>query len=471
MHYEIWAALIGVLLTAMALTQTFIDRFPVSSAMIYLLVGVAVSPLWLGLADFTITSSAGLIERGTEAVVLVSLFTSGLKLSAGLTDRTWLLPLRLATVAMVVTVACLALVGWRWLGMPLGGAILLGGILAPTDPVLAADVQVTGAGDRDRLRFSLTGEGGLNDGTSFPAVLIGLGLLGLHDLGEHGWRWLVIDIVWSLLGGVAVGSILGALVGRLVLHLRLKYEAAVGLDNFVSLGLVATAYGLAMLCHSSGFLAVFAAGFALRRTERRATAHLHDLPASSLKQAPPPVDANGSDAQAQAQSNPVVDDEDALPARVHEGAIAKDTAPAYLAHAVLTFNEQVERIGEAASVVIIGAVLWTIDAQNLVWWLVPLLFLLIRPLSVAVGMIGSDSLHGQRRLIAWFGIRGVGSIFYLAYALTHGVAPALGQQLTDITLLVVVSSIIIHGVSVTPLMSRYQRWITGRREQRAHRDD
>ena len=123
--------------------------------------------------------------------------------------------------------------------MPLGAAILLGGLLAPTDPVLAADVQVEHPGDRDRLRFSLTGEAALNDGSAFPFVMLGLGLLGLHELGAFGWRWLAFDVVWAVRGGLAIGWLLGMLVGRLVLYLRRTHKEAVGLDDFLGLGLIA----------------------------------------------------------------------------------------------------------------------------------------------------------------------------------------------------------------------------------------
>ena len=115
--------------------------------------------------------------------MLISLFTAGFKLKLPWQDRRWRVPVRLATVSMVLTVGGLALAGVFLLGLPLGAAVLLGAILAPTDPVLASDVQVANADDRDRLRFGLTAEGGLNDGTAFPFVMLGLGLLGLHDLG------------------------------------------------------------------------------------------------------------------------------------------------------------------------------------------------------------------------------------------------------------------------------------------------
>ena len=164
-------------------------------------------------------------------------------MSLGLSDGRWLLPLRLAIVSMLVTVALIAGAGVAWLGLPLGAAILLGGILAPTDPVLASDVQVAEPTDRDRLRFALTGEAGLNDGTAFPFVLLGLGLLGLHDLGDSLWRWLAVDVLWGVGIGIGIGAALGTLVGRFVLYLRRTHKEAVGLDNFLALGLIGLTYG------------------------------------------------------------------------------------------------------------------------------------------------------------------------------------------------------------------------------------
>src|SRR5262249_52303469 len=150
-------------------------RLPLSTAMLYLLAGVAVSPLGFGLAAMTTRSDSTLIEHLAEVVVLLSLFTSGLKLSVGLSDGRWLLPVRLAVLSMIVTVVLVTAAGVWLLGLSIGAAVLLAGILAPTDPVLASDVQVEKPSDRDRLRFALTGEAGLNDGTAFPVVLLGLG--------------------------------------------------------------------------------------------------------------------------------------------------------------------------------------------------------------------------------------------------------------------------------------------------------
>ena len=272
MEIAAWSAVVGLLLIVMALGDSLLARLPLSTSMLYLAVGAAVSPLWLGWTSIAAGTQTKALEQLAEIVVLLSLFGSGLKMSAGLSDGRWLLPLRLAILSMLVTVALVAGVGVLALGLPLGAAILLGGILAPTDPVLASDVQVADPGDRDRLRFALTGEAGLNDGTAFPLVMLGLGLLGLHDIGSFGWRWLAVDVLWAVTAGVAIGAVLGTAVGQLVLYLRRTHKEAVGLDNFLALGLVGLAYGAADLAHGYGFLAVFAAGVALRRLEQQASA-------------------------------------------------------------------------------------------------------------------------------------------------------------------------------------------------------
>ncbi len=163
MDFAVWSLLVGLLLVLMALGGTVLARLPLSTAMLYLAVGVGVGPIGLGLLWVDPAEHAHLLERLTEVVVLVSLFTAGLKLSPGLGDRRWLLPLRLATASMVLTVLAITAIGTLLLGLPLGAAVLLGGILAPTDPVLASDVQVHDPQDRDKLRFSL---GDIRDGSS-----------------------------------------------------------------------------------------------------------------------------------------------------------------------------------------------------------------------------------------------------------------------------------------------------------------
>lgn len=445
MEFAIWSVLVGVLLVLLALSSTVLSRLPLSTAMLYLLVGLAVSPFGLGLLVVDPRVHTVLLERLTEVVVLVSLFTAGLKLGPGLKDRRWLLPLRLAMTSMVLTIGAIAGLAYFFLGLPLGASVLLGAILAPTDPVLASDVQVHEHGDRDRLRFALTGEGGLNDGTAFPFVMLGLGLMGLHDIGELGWHWLVVDGLWATAAGLAVGALLGLAVGRLVLYLRRQHKEAVGLDDFLALGLIALSYGVAVLLHAYGFLAVFAAGVALRQLEQS--------------------QSKGGDSQE------AVLRASAMPDRSTAQAIAVHPhhAPAFMAQAVLGFNEQVDRIGELAIVITIGALLWWVQWDLASWWFVPLLLLGIRPLAVGLGLVGSSASRNQRWLIGWFGIRGIGSLYYLMYALNHGVSGALADQLIAVTLSVVVTSIVAHGVSVTPLMAAYEKTMRRRRGRRAAR--
>ena len=450
MEITSWSAVVGVLLIVMALGDSLLARLPLSTSMLYLLAGVAVSPLWLGWTALVPATHGKGLERMAEIVVLLSLFGSGLKMSAGFSDGRWLLPLRLAIVSMLVTVALIAGFGVLALGLPIGAAVLLGGILAPTDPVLASDVQVAEPGDRDRLRFALTGEAGLNDGTAFPVVLLGLGLLGLRDIGDIGWRWFAFDVVWGVAGGVVIGALLGTAIGQLVLYLRRTHKEAVGLDNFLSLGLIGVAYGLASLAEGYGFLAVFAAGVALRRLELKASTAV--APGKS-------VSAPAKAAARRKRSAEIAAEAHADPDASHAEQVATDPqhAPAFMAHAVLSFNEQIERIGEVAAVVAIGMLLWTVEWRLASWGFVVALLVVIRPVSAVVGLARSKTTRPQRVLIGWFGIRGIGSLYYLMYAMNHGLGRALAANLGALVFSVVVASIVVHGVSVTPLMSLYER--------------
>ncbi|HEV2126413.1 MAG TPA: cation:proton antiporter, partial [Chloroflexota bacterium] len=265
MEFTIWYVIAGALLIVMALTRTALERLPLTSSLFYWAFGLALGPAGFALIRLDPVEYAALLERLTEIVVIISLFTAGLKLRTPLSDGRWRLPARLAVLSMLVTVGLVTLAGVFLMGLPLGAAVLLGAIVAPTDPVLASDVQMKEPTDRDRLRFSLTGEGGLNDGTAFPFVMLGLGLLGLHEIGSAGWRWVGVDVVWATAAGLATGALFGTLIGRLVLFLRREHKEAVGLDEFLTLGLIALSYGVALLIASYGFLAVFAAGLALRR--------------------------------------------------------------------------------------------------------------------------------------------------------------------------------------------------------------
>ncbi len=432
MVVTLWYLIIGGILVIMALATTLLKRLPVSTSMIYLLIGLGIGPLGLGLLTIDPIADAKLLEHLSEIAVIISLFTAGLKLRGNLRDPIWRVPLRLASVAMLITIALIMLAGMFGLGLSLGAAVLLGAILAPTDPVLASEVQIDHPTDRDQVRFGLTGEAGLNDGTVFPFVMLGLGLLGLHELGEFGWRWLTLDVFWKIGGGLLIGWFLGQGIGWVVLHLRREHRTAVGLDDFLALGLIALSYGVAHLVDAYGFLAVFAAGLALRNIELRENGAMSDEAAVQV---------------------------DAMMGEEEHAATDHKQASAYMTKAMLDFNEQLERIGEVAMVLLVGILLPSVWAEVPVaaLWFIPLLFLVVRPLAVQASLIGRPMPGIQRFLIGWLGLRGIGSIYYLMYAITHGLDPALGRTLTGLVLVTIAASIVVHGISVTPLMRNYRQ--------------
>jgi sodium/hydrogen antiporter len=429
MPFAPWCIAAGSVLILVALTYSVLRRMPLSVAVLCLVLGIGLGPLGTGLLSLDILADATLLEHLTEVAVIVSLFTAGLQLRSPLNRAEWRVALRLATVAMVLTVALISAIGFFVLGLPLGVAIILGAILAPTDPVLASDVQVKRATDTDQLRFVLTGEAGLNDGTAFPFVMLGLGLLGAHDIGPGGWRWWLVDVFWAVPAGLAIGAALGSIVGKIVLYLRQHHREAVGLDNFLAVGLIGLSYGSALYASSYGFLAVFAAGVALRRVERTAPS---PAPDDAIRQA-----AGSSEAS--------------------DLATDPKTAPAYMAEAVLNFNVQLERFAEVGMVVIVGSMLSVelLSPRHLMW--VILLFFIVRPVAVYLSLWGARFSSLERMLIGWFGIRGVGSIYYLSYAIAHGLGPPSNNEIADLTLVTVATSIVAHGISATPLMEFYER--------------
>ncbi|PYC24608.1 sodium:proton antiporter [Aquipseudomonas alcaligenes] len=430
MSVAFWSLLLGILLITMVLASSLLARVLLSGAMVYLAVGFGLGPLGLGVVRLEPLQHVDVLLWSAELALLISLFAVGLNMGAvPLLDRRWSLPLRLAFVSMALTVGLVALVGVFLLELPLGAAVLLGGILAPTDPVLASGVQTSLSANPDRLRFSLSGEGGLNDGTAFPFVMLGLGLLGLHELGAGGWRWWVVDLTWATLGGLLIGGVAGASIGKLVVYLRTRHHLAVGLDEFLSLGLIAVAYGAAQLCLASGFLAVFAAGLALQRVKEQPRAGREPVHAQ-------PHLSNHAESELATHSH---------------------HASAAMSHAVQGFNERLESLAELALVLLIGALLAYTRPSLVVCVFIVLLFLPLRALAVVLGTLGEPMSGRQRGMFCWFGIRGIGSLFYLMFALHHGVSGELAEQLISLTLLSVAASILLHGISVRPLMRWYRR--------------
>ncbi|PKN25955.1 MAG: sodium:proton antiporter [Deltaproteobacteria bacterium HGW-Deltaproteobacteria-21] len=417
MEFTHWYLVIGALLILLVLTQGGVRRMPITTAMLYLGLGWLFGLLgWARIDSFQHTAW---LEHLSEVAVIVSLFSAGLKLRVPLRSRLWNTPVFLAFGSMSITVGLIALAAVFWIGLPLGAAVILGAVLAPTDPVLASDVQVEHEDDTDRVRFTLTGEAGMNDGTAFPFVMLGLGLLGFHDLGAYGWRWWAVDLFWAVGGGLASGALLGAAVTRLVIYLRRHHREAAGMDDFLALGLIAAAYGFAQLLDCYGFLSVFAAGLAVGSVER----NLSDTPDEATA----------------------------------EKRFAVQHAPAYLAAAVLHFNDHLESISELVLVLLAGALVFSSGFDLQAFGFAFLLFCAIRPIAVAPIAVACRMRRLEMMLVSWFGIRGIGSIYYLFYAVGQGVDRSYAETMIRITLGVVSLSILVHGLSVTPLMRHHRR--------------
>lgn len=398
--------LFGAVLLALALGERAVRRLPLTPALVYLGVGLAagfVFEAWLPPPGIDLP----VLVVGTELAVLVSLFAVGLRLRMTPTLRAWRVALLLAGPGMMVAVVLGTLVAVALLGLPWGAAVVLAAVLAPTDPVLASEVQIRSEHDRDAVRLSLTAEGGLNDGAALPAVMLGLGLLGVHALdgepGSAGWWW--ADLLWPIGGGFAVGVALGLGLG-LLLRQRARRGDPLARDELIYIGGVAFAYGAALATHTSAFVVAFIAAVTLLLPMR---------------------------------SDHFSGSEGPLAERLHG------------------FGASIERLVEAGAVLAVGVALPGRSPGWAALLFALLLVGLVRPLSVWAVVRQGMMTTQQRRLVAWFGIRGLGSLYYLAFALEHGVPSALAGTLIDATLLAIAVSIVLHGLSSTKLMAAYQR--------------
>lgn len=347
-----------------------------------------------------------IVEKLCEAVVIISLMGAGLKIDRKIGLRAWATTWRLLAVAMPVTILAVTLLGFYVLELPIALALLLGAALAPTDPVLASEVQVgpPRAGREDEVRFALTSEAGLNDGLAFPFVHLAL-VFGAAAVSSSAWPsgaelggWLVGDVLWRIGAGVGIGWLVGRALGWLTFG-RARSNLSGTRDGLVAIGATLVAYTCAEICHGYGFLAVFVAAIVLRDRERNHEYHeaLHD------------------------------------------------------------FSEQIERLLMMLVLVLFGGAIATGLFANVTWTdcLVALaIVLVIRPLAGWISLLGSGHSAKTRGLISFFGIRGIGSFYYIAYGVNHGEF-VTSEKLWAITGLVVVISVLIHGISATPAM----RWL------------
>jgi NhaP-type Na+/H+ or K+/H+ antiporter len=396
-------ALAGLAFLGGAIIPRLVGHLPASPPMLFLGLGLLVFSLPLGLGTVDPIKHSKFTEYLTEIGVIVSLMGAGLKLDRPLGWSTWQPTVRLLAITMPLTILLTALVGWWAVGLAPATALLLGAVLAPTDPVLAAEVQVGPPGgdphEEDDLRFSLTSEAGLNDALGFPFTNAAIAMA-VAGTNPSGWllEWLAIDVAYKLGVGLVAGILIGKLLGLIVFRTPDNLRLASRGEGFVALAGTFLAYGVTELVNGYGFLAVFVAAVALRRSESDNDYHqtLHD------------------------------------------------------------FAEQAEQLLMIALVVLLGGAIAGGILGPLTWQAalagLAVLFV-IRPLVAWFSLSGTTTPKRERAAIAFFGIRGIGSLYYLAYALneTEFAETELLWALVAFTVLV---SIVVHGTTASMVTRR-----------------
>lgn len=356
----------------------------------------AIPSTWISTWSST-ALDGGALEHVTEFIILVALMGAGLRVERPFSWVHWQAPIRLLGFAMPLTIVAMTLIFHLALGLGWASALLLAAALAPTDPVLAADVQLRppGEGEGGETRFGLTTEAGLNDGLAFPFVLLAAALAD-KPLGEVWAQWFLIDLLWKVSCGAAVGLAAGQLFGWLAFRLP-RIEMSKTGDGLVAVGATLIAYALTEMIHGYGFIAVFIAAVTLRAADRE-----HDFHA-----------------------------------------------------AMAEFSEQIERVLMVLVMVLFGGavsagLLHTVGWKEMLAGLA--LILVVRPVAGAISLSGAGLPLGARALMAFFGIRGIAVFYYLSYAVTRQEF-ADAHRLWGIGAFAVLVSVMLHGVTSTPLMN------------------
>ena len=418
----------GSLLLAVVLPR-MLRRMAISAPMVLLVVGALIGllPTFEGM-DVSPVDHREFTEHLTEFTILIALMGVGLALDRGLSWRSWTTwkrwgaTWRMLGIAMPLCIVGVAVLGWWVMGLAPAAAVLLGAALSPTDPVLASDVQVEGPtsldvadgeeiDESDEVRFALTSEAGLNDGLAFPFVSLAILMATLGSVSEWGLRWVGWDLVGRVALGVLVGSVIGWLLAKAAFRAsRQSLRLAETGEPLLALAAVLLSYGFTEVVGGYGFLAVFACALTIRSAERGHNYHVH-------------------------------------------------------MHQII---ERLERLLTLVVLLFLGVAMTNGLLRNLTWegaLVGVLLVLLIRPLSGLAALwlgrgedrVGDSSLDpGERLAVAFFGVRGVGSLFYLAYATGH--ADFGNHHLLWATVGFTVGlSVFVHGIAVTPVMKRLDR--------------
>jgi len=422
---------LGVALFLAVIVPPVLRRFHVNAPIVLVTLGLVLGVLpGFRDADLDPVSHPTALTHITEFTVLVSLMGVGLALDRPLSLRdvgswrTWSPTWRLLGVAMPLSIAGVALFAWGPMGVAAPAALLLGAALSPTDPVLASDVQVGGPNEGeggpgtdleeseevdedDEVRFALTIEAGLNDGLAFPFVHAAVMLATLGGFAGWGARWVAWELVGKVVIGVLVGILAGWAVARLAFTARteeLRF-AATG-EPIVAVAALLATYGVSEVVGGYGFLAVFACAMAIRSFERQHSYH-HDM------------------------------------------------------HQVI---ERLERLLTLVVLLLLGMALTNGLLAHLDWRGVAIslfLLLVLRPLVGMLSFAGHPHQSGprdfdrrERIVAAFYGVRGVGSLFYLSYAAAHAEFVEI-RWLWSVVAFTVVLSVYLHGFTA-PLAMEWQ---------------
>jgi NhaP-type Na+/H+ or K+/H+ antiporter len=403
----------GVAALLAALLPRLLSRAPASMPMVFVAVGLAAFAVIEDLPSPDPMEYETVAVHLTEFVVIVSLMGAGLALDRPLGRRSWGSTWRLLAVTMPVSILAVTLLSGWLLGLGAAAAILLGAALAPTDPVLATEVQVGEPTEdeesEDEARFALTSEAGLNDGLAFPFTYAAIAVAAA-GLAPGGWlaEWLAVDVLWRIAAGIGMGMVVGWLL-RLLFFSRPAERAhlAERAEGFVAMSGIFLAYGAAEVVQGYGFIAVFVCAVTVRAAERSHGRH-------------------------------------------------------QVLHAHV---EQLERLLTVVVLILVGGAVSRGILADTGWAeivLTAVFLLVVRPMAGRLAFVGSSTGRRERWVISFFGVRGIGSLYYMSYGLSEAEIPG-AEQLWRVTVLVVVGSVLLHGVTAGPVI----HWLDRRRLRRA----
>jgi NhaP-type Na+/H+ or K+/H+ antiporter len=403
--YNIHLFLIGLVVLLAATIPNLLKNKNISEPIIYIALGLLIYLFGNDYASIAPLNNIKIIEEITEFVVIVALTNAGLKIKDPFSWKTWKYSFWLLAITMPLTIVASAFISSWILGFAPAAAILFGSLISPTDPVLASDLQTSkpSKNDSSKTRLALTSEAGINDGLAFPFTYFAIFLA---TRGNHYSEWIVewffVDFIIKTVIGVAVGLSLGWILYKVIFTFTSKTQQSNISRGILSVALTLIPYAVTQMLGGYGFLAVFvaASAFSNREKDVRHMDNLHD------------------------------------------------------------FTEEIERIFVALLFVILGIYLGA-NFQDLIDWrlisVALILILIIRPIAGYIALTNKKISRFEKFVLSFYGIRGVGSIYYLMFALSK-VEFDDSQKLIELTAVTIILSILIHGISAASIQKKLNQY-------------